>query len=125
MADRWDQIQDLYHRALARNEDERPRFLTEACAGDESLRQEVESLLKYHSQAQQAMEQPAATALLLESGQQVGSYKILSMLGAGGMGEVYRAHDLKLGRDVAIKVLPRSFHSDSERVRRFEREARC
>ena len=85
MADRWDQIQDLYHRALARNKDERPGFLREACLGDESLRQEVESLLKYHSQAQQAMEQPAATALLLQSGQQIGSYKILSLLGAGGM----------------------------------------
>jgi serine/threonine protein kinase len=123
MADRWDQIQDLYHRALARSEDERSRFLTEACAGEDSLRQEVESLLKYHSQAQQAMEQPAATALLLESGQQVGSYKILSMLGAGGMGEVYRARDLKLKREVAIKILPEEFSRDRVRVSRFQREA--
>jgi len=122
MADRWDQIQDLYHRALARNKADRPGFLREACLGDESLCQEVESLLKYHSDAQQAMEQPAASALLIES-QQIGSYKILSMLGAGGMGEVYRARDSKLKRDVAIKVLPADFVRDPERVARFQREA--
>lgn len=128
MADRWDQIQDLYHRALARSEGERNRFLVEACGGDEPLRQEVESLLKHHSEAQQALSIPAIAmaakiARRMESGQQIGSYKVLSLLGTGGMGDVYRARDAKLKRDVAIKVLPEEFSSDSERVRRFQREA--
>ena len=57
-------------------------------------------------------------------GQQISSYQILSLLGAGGMGEVYRAHDRKLGRDVALKVLPEVFSQDSERLARLEREAR-
>src|SRR5438132_7978199 len=62
--------------------------------------------------------------MLLEVAARVGPYEILSALGAGGMGEVYRAHDTKLGRDVAIKILPHAFVSDPERVARFQREAR-
>ena len=123
MADRWDRIQDLYHRALERNDAERERFVAEACLGDDELRQEVESLLGYASAARRVME-PAAESPRIENGRQIGSYKMTSLLGVGGMGEVYRARDLKLERDVAIKVLPHSFSSDPERVRRFEREAR-
>ena len=61
----------------------------------------------------------------LASGTRVGPYEILAPIGAGGMGEVYRAHDTKLKRDVALKVLPDSFASDPDRMARFQREARC
>ena len=63
-------------------------------------------------------------AMALQSGSRIGSYEILNPLGAGGMGEVYRAHDSQLGRDVALKTLPEAFVADAERVARFEREAR-
>src|SRR5262249_3547062 len=127
---RWQHIEQLYHSALERDPSQRAAFLDEACRGDESLRREVESLLAQQSQAENFIERPAARIMaecqgqsLL--GQQIGSYRVLSLLGSGGMGEVYRARDTKLGRDVAIKVLPREFSSDPERVRRFEQEARA
>src|SRR2546423_15488384 len=100
--------------------------------GDESLRREVESLLAYQTQAEEFIEAPAlqvAAELLTDEpprfaqGQQLGPYKIIAPLGAGGMGEVYRAHDNRLGRDVALKVLPSAFSSDADRLRRFEQEA--
>src|SRR5262249_60142721 len=88
---------------------------------------------KYESGAEPLIEisamQMAARRLAQENlraleGQQIGSYKILSLIGAGGMGEVYRAHDTKLSRDVAIKVLPNAFSNDVERLQRFTREAK-
>ena len=131
MPDRLSRIEDLYHRSLERDDSERSAFLTEACAGDEALRREVESLLGYHPKAEPLMEK-SAIAMIAESlgegrlreGQQISSDKILSLLGAGGMGEVYRARDLKLERDVAIKILPDAFANDAERLARFQREAR-
>jgi len=131
--DRLQQISQLYQAALARHARDRAEFLEDACAGDAALRHEVESLLGYDGDAQQSIEVPAlevAAKAMTEdpvrpmTGKQIGSYKILSLLGAGGMGEVYRAHDMKLGRDVAIKVLPGVFLSDPDRLARFEREAR-
>ena len=131
--DRRRQIEDLYHRAMKRDAGQRSAFLRDECAGDEELRQEVESLLKYESGAEQLMEvsamQMAARSLAQENlrlleGRQISSYKILSLIGRGGMGEVYRAHDTKLSRDVAVKVLPRAFTNDPDRLARFEREAR-
>ena len=131
--DRRDQISDLYDAALARPGGERRAFLKEACAGDEVLRQEVESLLGYESAAARFLETPAAAIAgaldgapgrSLMVGRQLGPYKILAPLGAGGMGEVYRAHDSKLGREVAIKILPPHFTADAERRARFAREAR-
>jgi eukaryotic-like serine/threonine-protein kinase len=127
------QIDGLYHSALERDPSQRTAFLNHACAGDSALRQEVESLLAHEGTAHGFPAAPAledtptvlgddaASSLI---GRQLGSCKIQSLLGAGGMGEVYRAKDLKLGRDVAIKILPPSFAIDPERVRRFEREAR-
>jgi WD40 repeat protein len=126
--DRWQQIEQLYHSALKREGSQRAAFLREACGGDESLRREVESLLAQQSEAKNFIETPAAK-MLAETpsllGHEIGSYKIFSLLGSGGMGQVYRARDAKLGREVAIKVLPREFSSDLERVRRFEQEARA
>jgi serine/threonine-protein kinase len=131
---RWQQIEELYHAALERAPDERAAFLAEACAGDEELRREVESLLRSDAQAGSFIEEPALdVAARLESeeparsltGQQLDHYQIFSLLGAGGMGEVYRAKDTRLDREVAIKVLPAHLARDSEALARFQREARA
>jgi serine/threonine protein kinase len=122
--DRWARIDRLYHEALERGTADRPAFLTDACAGDDALRSEVESLLAHDGDAA-FLSTPAVTtngATLV--GQALGPYVISARIGEGGMGEVYRARDTKLGRDVAIKVLPSVFASDPERLARFEREAR-
>ena len=103
--------------ALDRPAGERDAFVSGACAGDERLRREVELLL-----AALAGETLRDGAPLL--GRTVGPYLIQARLGVGGMGEVYKARDTKLGRDVAIKILPRLFASDVDRLARFEREAR-
>jgi serine/threonine protein kinase/Tol biopolymer transport system component len=131
-SERWQQVSQLYHAALAREPHERATFLDDACAGNNALRQEVESLIARGPAAEGFLAAPAfelaAQGLLADSrlpvGGQLGPYKILSWIGAGGMGEIYRARDTTLGRDVAIKVLPRVFLSHVERLARFEREAR-
>src|SRR3989442_623843 len=132
--ERWQQIKQLYASAVKRDENERAAFLEDACAGDQELRREVESLLADQSHDEELLETPAldvAASLLAEGqaeslvGRQLGSHRILSLLGAGGMGEVYRARDTKLGREVALKVLPEAFASDPDRLRRFEQEARA
>src|SRR5262245_58125211 len=121
--ERPDLISDLYHRALARAREARAAFLQEACEGDEGLRLEVESLLRYEPVSPQFLETPAAAVVATGRAQmvnrQIGSYTILAPLGAGGMGEVYRARDSKLDRDVAIKILPPHFTIDPERRARF------
>src|SRR5581483_1581318 len=132
--ERWEQIEQIYLAALKRARDERGAFLATACAGDELLRREVESLLACETEAEDFIEQPAievAAGLLAETqtgvaaGQTLGHYRVISRLGAGGMGEVYLALDLRLGRRVALKLLPERFVSDADRVRRFEQEARA
>jgi Tol biopolymer transport system component len=131
--ERWRQISRIYYDALARDSQERVSFLREACRDDEALRQEVESLLAQPASAENFLGEPAlamAAGLVddppepMLTGQRLGAYQILDLLGVGGMGEVYRARDTKLGRDVAVKVLPRLFSADPERLTRFEREAR-
>src|SRR5256885_1861448 len=133
MSDRWRQVEELCHAALARPAGERPSFLANACQGDAGLLREIESLLAQASSAEGFMSVPAAAlAGSFESeqargalvGARIGSYTIGSLLGVGGMGEVYRAHDETLGREVAIKVLSPSFTAEPERRARFEREAR-
>ena len=118
---------------MARDPPERAAFLNEVCAGDAALCEEVESLIAHEHTAEGFLATPAieGVAEMMSAdqspsliGQQLGTYRILSRLGAGGMGEVYRAHDTKLARDVAIKVLPAALLSDTERLARFEREAR-
>src|SRR5499426_4780244 len=132
--ERWRQVEQLYHSALECAFNQRAAFLAEACADDDSLRREVESLLAHQSQAENLMEAPvmevAAKALADDrtgsmTGQSLGSYKILSRLGAGGMGEVYRARDVRLDRTVALKLLPVEVSTDEERMRRFLREAKA
>ncbi len=125
----WPRVQDVFAAALAVPPEQRAAYVAGACAGDEQLRAQVEVLLESHDRAKsflessplRAADRPAATPL---EGQRIGTYEVIARIGAGGMGEVYRARDLKLGRDVAIKVLPPLFVRDAERLARFEREAR-
>jgi serine/threonine-protein kinase len=130
---RWPEVERLYYAARERDAGAREAWLAEACPGDEALRAEVESLLKFDTvaggfltrpaleQAARALPQPIAAAL---AGRQIHGYEIRSLLGAGGMGEVYLARDLRLGRDVALKILRRSVATDPGYLRRFEDEAR-
>jgi Tol biopolymer transport system component len=129
---RWERVQELYHAARARTGADRARFLGDACAGDDLLRSEVQALL----------DQPVSTGSFVDFvggpvrprldeqaratlvGRRFGSYQVLALAGRGGMGEVYRAHDDRLGRDVAIKVLPPVFTADADRLARFGGEAR-
>src|SRR5215475_10881591 len=131
---RWEQIEKLCQSALELEESRRAAFLEEACAGDEGLRQEVESLLRFEGRGDRFIEEPAleVAAKMISPekpesllGQQLGSYQILSLLGAGGMGVVYKGRDIRLNRSVAIKVLPRDKMSDPERKRRFIQEAKA
>ena len=129
-SERPDSISDLYHGALARAPEDRAAFLAEACKGDGGLRKEVESLLEDQSASARFLERPphgvAADNTRMASviGRRIGPYTIVAPLGSGGMGEVYRARDSKLGRDVAVKILPEHFTLDPERRARFAREGR-
>src|SRR2546421_11510602 len=131
--ERWQQIKNLLQAALEHEPAERPAFLDEACQGDKLLRQQVNSFIVSHEQAGGFIEEPAFEVMAesLENkqteliGQTLGHYKILEQIGKGGMGEVYRARDTRLGRDIAIKVLPSAFSSDADRLRLFEQEARA
>jgi Tol biopolymer transport system component len=127
----WRKVEELFHVALECAPDARPRFLERACSGDTDLRRQVELLLANEEQAGSFLEVPAIenTPVTLTAegsllGRQFGPYHIVSPLGAGGMGEVYRANDNKLGRDIAIKTLPHEFARDPERLSRLRREAR-
>src|SRR5437016_1199195 len=132
--ERLQKIDQVFQSALDLAPGRRAIFLDDACASDSELRREVESLLKAHQDAGDFIEDSAsdvAAKLLAEKqtlvrpGQVVGQYLIEALLGAGGMGEVYLAQDKRLGRRVALKILPASFTHDANRLRRFEQEARA
>jgi serine/threonine protein kinase len=131
--ERWEKIIDLAETATELRIDERAAFLDKACAGDDAMRCEVESLLASDQQAEIFIEAPAfqvAGELIADLdepmiGQEVGFFKIVDSIGAGGMGEVYLGLDTRLGREVALKFLPAYFLNDKVSVRRFEQEARA
>jgi len=128
--ERWPQVKELFHSALTCPPDQRAAFLREACGDDVALRDEVNSLLAAHAEAGSFAEGAAmdadanGAAAALADGVELGQYRILGPLDAGGMGEVYRALDTRLHRDVAVKVLPAALANDPERAARLEREAR-
>ena len=132
--ERWQQVEAVLQEALDRPPLERDSFLDQACAGDEELKEETSSLIAAYDEAGGFIEQPAmaqdAHVLLgvdtdANRGRQIGPYRIIDRLGAGGMAEVYLAQDTRLNRLVALKLLPAYFASDDARLRRFQSEARA
>jgi Tol biopolymer transport system component len=123
--ERWQRMKGVLYEALELPTEQRAEFLDRVCSGEVSLRREVDSLLSSGDQACSSLLQSSIPRVPLSSGTKLGHYEIQSLLGAGGMGEVYRGHDPRLGRDVAVKVLPQLFSEDSERLRRFEQEGRA
>jgi serine/threonine-protein kinase len=123
--ERWQQVKSVFHRVRELAPEERSSFLDQACPADYSLRREVESLLSSDEEARSVILESEMTRATLVGGTKLGDYEVQSLVGSGGMGVVYRARDLRLGRDVAIKVLPLFFASDRNRLRRFEQEARA
>jgi hypothetical protein len=138
---RWKEVERVYHATLQRPPGERPAYLADACAGDEALRAEVESLLRYEQDAARFIEaaladQPHSPIVNVMTrlrdaaapgrfaGHVLGSYQATSLLATGGMGEVYRAIDTRLDRVVALKILPGHFSDDPEPRERFTREAK-
>ena len=127
---RWQQVEEIFHRAVELPPEARPAFLEEACGADQFLRCEVKSLLDYDSEDGSTFASPATEQLAesvvakaLSPGDRLGSYEITGFIGAGGMGEVYRAYDPRLRRNIALKVLPTELGRDPTRRQRFEREA--
>jgi eukaryotic-like serine/threonine-protein kinase len=133
--ERWQQVKQIFHDACERAPEERAVFLDAACDGDAELRREIESLLATHERAGDFMQQPPLNMALaggsgdaeaeIEAGRMINHYQVERRIGSGGMGEVYLAHDTRLGRRVALKLLRAEFTRDDERVRRFEQEARA
>src|SRR5215813_2739265 len=131
--ERWQKVKEIFHAALDKPAAERMAFVAKKCDGDAELRQQVESLLASSEKDGSFIDSPAyeaaATLIVdrsteLKKGTTVGAYDIVSFISRGGMGEVYLAHDRRLGRKVALKILPSSFTQNQERLRRFEQEAR-
>jgi predicted ATPase/serine/threonine protein kinase len=132
--EQYEKVGQLFHQALELPLERRAAFLSGACATDEDLRQEVESLLAAHENAGdfvagRAMDAAAEWLARQEEAEtvsgRIGAYEVLSLIGRGGMGEVYLAHDTRLGRKVAVKVLRSALTSNTDAVRRFEQEARA
>src|ERR1043166_685240 len=132
--ERYQQIDQVFQAALELDPEQRPAFLDQACSTDAAMRSEVESLLTSDHGGAGFIEDGAmdvATRLLardepaLQPGEHIDRYKILSLLGSGGMGEVYLAYDEKLDRKIALKLLPDYLTTNQESLRRFQQEARA
>ncbi len=132
--ERWQKVKEIFQAALNRAPSERAAFVAAASYGDDLVRQEVESLMSSDGRDGTFLDAPAYEAAAemivndksgLKKGRTIGPFEILSFISRGGMGEVYLAHDPRLSRKVALKVLPESFTKDDDRLRRFEQEARA
>ena len=133
--DRWQQIEALFYQALEVQPEARPEFLEKRCGDDRELRKEVESLLDSAEKPMDFLQKPVLDAAhqmmaddrreMVAPGTQLAHYKIISQLGAGGMGEVYLAEDTRLRRKVALKMLAPELTLDERGLRRFEQEARA
>ncbi|HEY3139467.1 MAG TPA: protein kinase, partial [Blastocatellia bacterium] len=132
--ERWQRVDEIFQAAIELKAEERSAFVDSACAGDEELRREVESLITADEQGLSFVEEPAfqaAAGLLttaepeLAEGQSFGHYEIIGLIGRGGMGEVYLAKDKLLGRRVALKLLPADYTRHKDRLRRFQQEAQA
>ena len=130
-SERWERTKEILEQALCLAPEERQAYFESACGVDADLRMEVESLIAAHEEAGSQFLGAAAPEVLqlapsraLTAGTKLGPYEIIAPLGAGGMGEVYRARDTHLRRTVAIKILPTAFSADQDRLHRFKEEAR-
>jgi serine/threonine protein kinase/Tol biopolymer transport system component len=132
--ERWRQVDRLLQKALERAPEDRSAFINTVCGNDDSLRREVEKLIAADGEAASLIEAPAyavAAPLMVGGdtqsllGRNIGHYQVISLLGKGGMGEVYRARDAKLDRAVALKILTKEMSADGERMRRFSLEAKA
>src|SRR6058998_2764401 len=128
-AERWKQVNDLFQSAVERAPGERAAFLDEACHGDGDLRREVGSLLTSYERSENFIELPAfevAPELVTKDrtgalvGKLIGHYRIESLIGVGGIGEVYLARDERLGRKAALKLLPENPTTDEAQLTRFK-----
>jgi eukaryotic-like serine/threonine-protein kinase len=124
-AERWARVKVVLYEALQLPPEGRSGFLELACSGEDSLRREVDSMLSSGDRICSGFLESREGHVPAPPGAMLRHYEVRAWLSAGGMGEVYRGHDPRLGRDVAIKVLPRAFANDAERLRRFEQEARA
>jgi predicted ATPase/serine/threonine protein kinase len=136
-AERWKRVDDLLQAAVRLPAEQQDAFLRQACAGDDLLAQEVKSLLRSHGELGDFLEKPALEGGIQNAarseapgnralvGQTVAHYEVLRHLGSGGMGVVYEAKDIRLGRRVALKLLPEKLVRDQRALRRFAREARA
>jgi len=127
--DRWYKIEQVFHAALQRKPEDRANFLNQSCAGDPALYDDVKALLTSY-ETDDSFFEDSASALAAEMfadrvGETIGPYEILSQLGSGAMGVVYLAQDVRLGRKIALKLLPSQFTNDKDRLRRFQQEARA
>src|SRR5262245_48385403 len=133
MDERWEKIEQIFHQARELRGVARSGFLDEACRSNESTRRMIESMLRESEDNPNFLQAPAVAlasnlgrhldAMVLSAGTMIGPYAVIGTLGAGGMGQVYRARDSRLQRDVAVKVLPIQVANEPERLTRFKREA--
>src|SRR5262245_31378418 len=133
--ERWQQVDRLLDEALELSPLERAAFLDQACAGNPALREDVDAVLEAHGKTGSFLDEPAIAAAAKQMAADQnrslvgrtldGHYEVMTLIGAGGMGEVYRARDTRLHREVAIKVLPEHLAQNTEALARFQREARA